>query len=58
MEDFECTSCFSEFEMATNEDVLGLIRGSTIKAYTLDPLPVNIMRQCYSSLVAVFSWGD
>ena len=32
MEDFECTSCFSEFTMVTDEDVLGLIRGSTIKA--------------------------
>ena len=29
-------------------------RGSTIKACALDPLPVSIMRQCYSSLVPVF----
>ena len=29
MEDFECMSCFSEFEMLTNKDVLGLIRDST-----------------------------
>ena len=54
MEDFECTSCFSEFEMITDEDVLRLTRGSTIKACALDPLPVSIMRQCYSSLVPVF----
>ena len=45
MEDFECTSCFSE---------LGLIRGSTIKVCTLDPLPASIMRQCYPSIVPVF----
>ena len=43
MEDFECTSCFSVFEMATNKDVLGLIRGSTTKACALDSLPVSIM---------------
>ena len=44
MEDFECsTSCFGAFEMATNEDVLGLIRGSTTKACALDSLPVSIM---------------
>ena len=30
MEDFKCTSCFREFTKVT--DVLGLIRGSTIKA--------------------------
>ena len=54
MEDFECTSCFSEFEMITDEDVLRLTRDSTIKACALDPLPVSIMRQCYSSLVPVF----
>ena len=50
----ECTSCFSEFEIVTDEDVLGLIRGSTIKTCARDPLPVSIMRQCYSSLVPVF----
>ena len=54
MEDFECTSCFSEFTMVTDEDVLGLIRGSTIKACALDPLPASIMRKCYSSLVPIF----
>ena len=54
MEDFECTSCFSDFEMVTNEDVSGLIRDSTIKACALDPLPVSVTRQCYSSLVPVF----
>ena len=54
MEDFECTSCFSPCEMATNEDILGLVRGSTTKACALDSLPVSIMRQCYSSLVPVF----
>ena len=53
MEDFECTSCFSEFAMAANENVLGLIRAS-IKACALDPLPVSIMWKCYSSLVPVF----
>ena len=35
MEDFECTSCFSEFEMVTNGDVLGLIRGSTIVKFKI-----------------------
>ena len=54
MEDFECTSCFSEFTMVTDEDVLELIRGSTIKACALDPLQVSIMRKCYSSLVPIF----
>ena len=52
--DSECTSCFSEFTMVTDEDVLGLIRGSTIKACALDPLPASIMRKCYSSLVPIF----
>ena len=51
MEDFECTSCFCEFAMVTDE--LGLIRG-LIKACALDPLAASIMRKCYSSLVPVF----
>ena len=50
----ECTSCFSEFTMVTDEDVLGLIRGSTIKACALDPVPASVMRKCYSSLVPIF----
>ena len=54
MEDFECTSCLSEFTMETDEDILGLIWGSTIKACALDPLPVSIMRKCYFSLVPIF----
>ena len=57
MEDFEyseCSSCSSEFEMVTEEDVLLLIRSSTIKACALDPLPLSIMQQCYSSLVPAF----
>ena len=53
MEDFECTSCFSEFAMVANENVLGLIRAS-IKACALDPLPVSIMWKCYSNLAPVF----
>ena len=48
MEDFECTSCFSEFATVTDENVLGLIRGS-IKACALDPFSASIMRKCYSS---------
>ena len=40
--------------MVTDEDVLGLIRGSTIKACALDPLPASTMRKCYSSLVPIF----
>ena len=48
MEDFECTSCFSEFTMVTDEDI------STIQACALDPLPVSIMRKCYSSLIPIF----
>ena len=54
MEDSECTSSFNEFTMVRDEDVLGLIRGSTIKACALDPLPGSIMRKCYSSLVPLF----
>ena len=54
MEDFECTSCLSEFTMETDEDILGLIWGSTIKACPLDPLPVSIMLKCYFSLVPIF----
>ena len=40
--------------MVTDEDVLGLIRGSTIKACALDPLPASVMRKYYSSLVPIF----
>ena len=53
MEDFECTSCFSEFATVTDENVLGLIRGS-IKACALDPFSASIMRKCYSSFFSVF----
>ena len=45
IEDFECTLCFSEFIMGTDEDILGLIRGSTNKACALDPVPASIMRK-------------
>ena len=47
-------SRLSEFDSVTDEDVLKLIRGSTIKACKLDPLPATIMRSCYSALVSVF----
>ena len=40
--------------MVSDDDVLKLIRGCTIKACKLDPLPATIMRSCYSALVAVF----
>ena len=50
-----CLSRLSEFDLVTNEDVLKLIRDSTIKACKLDSLPATIMRSCYSSaLVLVF----
>ena len=44
----------SEFDLVTDDDVLKLIRGSTIKACNLDPLPAIIMRSCYSAVVRVF----
>ena len=47
-------TCLSRFDLVTDEDVLKLIRSSTIKAWKLDPLPVTIMRSCYSALVPVF----
>ena len=40
--------------MVTDEDVLKLIRSSTIKACKLDPLLATIMRSCSSALVPVF----
>ena len=49
-----CLSRFSEFDLVTDKDVLRLIRDSTIKACTLDPLPATIMRSFYSALVPVF----
>ena len=49
-----CRSRFSEFDLVTDEDVLKLIRGSTIKACELDSLPATIMRSCYWALVPVF----
>ena len=56
-----CLSRLSEFDLVTDEDVLKLIRSSTIKACKLDPLPATIMRSCYSALVPVFktvSYGN
>ena len=56
-----CLSRLSEFDLVTDDDVLILIRGSTIKACKLDPLPATIMRSCYSALVPVFktvSYGN
>ena len=50
-----CLSRLSEFDLVTDDDpVLKLIRGSTIKAWKLDPLPATIMRSCYSALIRVF----
>ena len=48
-----CLSRSSEFDLVTDEDVLKLIRSSTIKACKLDPLPATIIRSCYSALVPV-----
>ena len=48
-----CLSRLCEFDLVTDEDVLKLIRSSTIKACKLDPLPATIMRSCYSALVPV-----
>ena len=41
-----CLSRLSEFDLVTYEDVLKLIRSSTIKACKLDPLPATIMQSC------------
>ena len=49
-----CLSRLSEFDLVTDEDVLKLIRGSTIKAGKFDPLPATIMQSCYSALVPIF----
>ena len=49
-----CLERLSEFDLVTGEDVLKLIRSSTIKACKLDPLLATIMRSCYSALVPVF----
>ena len=49
-----CLSWLSEFDLVTDDDVLKLIRGSTIKACKLDPLPATVMQSCYSALVLVF----
>ena len=49
-----CLERLSEFDLVTGEDVLKLIRSSTIKACKLDPLLATIMRSCSSALVPVF----
>lgn len=49
-----CSSRFDAFDMVTDEDVLKLVSGSTIKSCSLDPLPAIIMQKCYSTLVPVF----
>ena len=36
-----CLSQLSEFDLVTDDDVLKLIRGSTIKACKIDPLPAS-----------------
>ena len=38
-----CLSRLSEFDLVTDEDVLKLIKSSTIKACKLDPLPATII---------------
>lgn len=49
-----CAPCFDAFAMVTDEDVLELIPGSTIKACSLDPLPASIMLKCYTTLIPIF----
>ena len=49
-----CLSRLCEFDLLTDDEVLKLIRSSTIKACKLDPLPAIIMQSCYSALVPVF----
>ena len=45
-----CLSRLSEFDLATDEDVLKPNRSSTIKACKLDPLPATIMQSCLINL--------
>ena len=49
-----CLSRVCEFDLVTDDDVLKLIRSSTIKACKLDPIPAIIMWSCYSALDPVF----
>ena len=49
-----CLSRLCEFDLATDDDVLKLIRSSTIKACKLDLLPAIRMQSCYSAHVPVF----
>ena len=49
-----CLSRLCEFDLVTDDDVLKLIRSSTIKACKLDLLPAIRMQSCYSAHVPVF----
>lgn len=50
-----CRSRLCEFDLLIDDEVLKLIRSSTIKACKLEPLRTTIiMQSCYSALVPVF----
>jgi len=55
--DFEqktTSSSMGIFSALTDDDILDLLKSSTIKACALDPLPASIMKKCYSRLAPVF----
>ena len=41
-----CTTSFAEFDIVTEEEVLEAIKSASITSCPLDPLPVNIFKQC------------
>ena len=41
-----CTTSFAEFDIVTEEEVLEAIKSASITSCPLDPLPVDIFKQC------------
>ena len=52
-ESIHCSTRLSSFEPLDDNGILDLIKKSTIKSCSLDPLPATIMRKCYPILVPI-----
>ena len=49
-----CRSTMNQFDLLTMDDVLAMIKGSSIKSYSLDPVPASLFKNvtcdCYDQL--------
>ncbi|XP_072050218.1 uncharacterized protein [Amphiura filiformis] len=53
MIDEKCSSSFSEFELVSEDDVLKVMKSSSVTSCGLDPLPSKVFKMCMGELVPI-----